>query len=517
MSPPIGERFCHALPCSDDAMDLQGNQPELEPSLSDATNSASLESFAFLSEGRSSEDSPDSTSSSVTSTASTASSGSSTNDESPSRMERWQARKLARKQRRRATEKNYGVLARSARMACQPCDDSDVRSSAEELPFVFFELLGAGSFAKVYRGAWVPNASGCPSEMNSGQSIAIKCMRPQRSRSDLDYTRRPKWLDREIRLSPALDHPKLVRVFKAFTETQTTMIVMEYCAGGSLYELIHGQSGDQPKPRLDRLTWIQRLKIATDIAEGMEYIHDAGMMHRDLKTPNILLQSSIASLEDVPVAKIGDFGLMRPVSNDKVDNDPGYFDDFEHGLSRQVGSWFYMAPEVYDDQGAEYNEKVDVYSFAMILYELTSDEIPFGYLKYSGRMRLGILVSMGERPQVKSDFQERIPQVFCDLMERCWRGEAEERPSFRSILEDLVNMSTTEPACAAERAPSRLDTPEAKPDQGAAESQCEELHIRSLSCTQDLQKPTRGVTASTVLRILETCMPCIGLSHHSHC
>ncbi|OQR82129.1 kinase [Thraustotheca clavata] len=154
----------------------------------------------------------------------------------------------------------------------------------------------------------------------------------------------------EIKMLKSLRHPKLVE-FMGFSldPTNKICIVTEFLGGGSLFELLH-------KPA-QSLTWRDNLlQYAIDICEGMAYMHaqTPQILHRDLKSPNILIT------ENGTTAKIADFGFARMYA--------------EVMSTRGTPRW--MAPEVLSGN-SEYTEKVDVFSFGIVLWEMCTRAIPY--------------------------------------------------------------------------------------------------------------------------------------------
>lgn len=364
------------------------------------------------------------------------------------RMQRWQERKIARQQKRKNSGSlQYGMLARAVVISNNA--DTDIVNISQEkgLPVFCTELLGSGSFARVYKGTWTftgGEADQTLDEIPSSGVVAVKCIRRRRTNPSDSQPGHPAWLEREAQTSLAQKHPNLVRMYRASIEKPPYLFVMEFCAGGTLHELIHGSNvSDDSRPRLSRLTWKQRLKVARDIAAGMEHMHSSSIMHRDLKSQNVLLAQRVGSPEDVPVAKVGDFGLAR------------YVEDGGGELSVQVGSWQYMAPEVFEGSSLMYDRKIDVYSYAMILFELITDEMPFSELKSKDRLKLGLLVVDGQRPKATLVLQGALPRFLEQLMISCWSGDPEQRPSFRDIVRKLCEEASRRgdaAPCAAGRA-----------------------------------------------------------------
>ncbi|KYQ93736.1 leucine-rich repeat-containing protein (LRR) [Tieghemostelium lacteum] len=215
---------------------------------------------------------------------------------------------------------------------------------------------------------------------------------------------------REVWLMSSLSHPNIVPM-KGFC-FQPYSIVMEYMDLGNLstYLLAKKQEGTT-------LSWPVILKIASDVASGMSYLHNSTppLVHRDLKSPNILL----STIPDEPyiTAKVSDFGLSRSVVQGFV--------------SKVVDNPTWLAPEVL--KAHEYNEKGDVYSFGMILWELYHMEIPFDEYDFKFMSTLEDNIVAGLRPTIRDNCNAQ----FADLITRCWNSDPFLRPSFDHILKHL--------------------------------------------------------------------------------
>ncbi len=180
------------------------------------------------------------------------------------------------------------------------------------------QKLGGGSFGTVFKGEW------------RGTDIAIKVIK-----NDVDTQE----FEIEMDIISRLHHPNILQFLGACTIIHPHMIIMEY------------MSNDTLDSANTFLTHPQKIGIVKDIAKGLAYLHNRKpecIIHRDLKPNNILLTTSFK-------AKIGDFGI----SCLRTSNDEAY------NMTSETGTYRYMAPEVLMHK--EYNAKVDIWSFGMIL------------------------------------------------------------------------------------------------------------------------------------------------------
>jgi len=258
------------------------------------------------------------------------------------------------------------------------------------------ELLGTGSTAEVYRAAW------------HGTDVAVKRLR---SAGQLSTEFR-----REIAVLLRLRHPNLVLFMGACTKAPQALIISEFCSGGTVFALLH-QRRDLSLP------WPQRLTVAIDVAKGMNFLHRRQVVHRDLKSLNLLLASGIQSDDDVPAVKVSDFGLSRAFKPEQT----------KACMTSGAGTYHWMAPEVLSGQG--YDEKVDVYSYGICLFELITRRIP-----YDGSglepVSIAVAVSKGRRPDTGCIPQD-CPADLRFTMECCWAQRPSGRPGFDTILETL--------------------------------------------------------------------------------
>jgi serine/threonine protein kinase len=358
-------------------------------------------------------------------------------------MQKWLERKQLKQRRRSDGNITYGDFARAAMQSSHGVDM--VADVMKEKGFLIenLEPLGGGTFARVYKGTW--HRTGGLEPQVPPMVVAVKVIRARQSSSS-DPGKAPEWLARELHASSNHIHPNLLHVLESSIETKPYLMLFEYCSGGSLHEILHGtrrflsRDSDSEKAksptrneqhqRGTTITWQQRTKIALDVATGMAHLHAKGVIHRDLKPPNILLLSPIESSLEEPLAKVADFGIARVLRKSEEFEEVGK-------LTRNVGSWQYMAPEVFacsSTQFDSYDDKVDVYSYSIVLYELMSERYPFESMGFGDR--LGLFVGTGGRPS-EDDLPSDAPALLCDLMRRSWAGDPSSRPPFHRIASEI--------------------------------------------------------------------------------
>ncbi|KAH7557856.1 hypothetical protein JRO89_XS11G0229600 [Xanthoceras sorbifolium] len=263
--------------------------------------------------------------------------------------------------------------------------------------------LGSGTFGTVYHGKW------------RGTDVAIKRIKKscftgrssEQERLTVEF-----WKEAEI-LSK-LHHPNVVAFYGVVQDGPggTLATVAEYMVDGSLRHVL---------VRKDRyLDRRKRLIIAMDAAFGMEYLHSKNIVHFDLKCDNLLVNLKDPSR---PICKVGDFGLSKIKRNTLVS-----------GGVRGTLPW--MAPELLSGSSSKVSEKVDVFSFGIVLWEILTGEEPYANMHYGAI--IGGIVNNSLRPTIPS---------FCDaewtrLMEECWAPNPAVRPSFTEIARRLRVMST---------------------------------------------------------------------------
>jgi serine/threonine protein kinase len=193
--------------------------------------------------------------------------------------------------------------------------------------------------------------------------------------------------------------------FLGFSATSPYVIVTEYITGGSLYESL------QKKPGSPRLTADEKLVAALGIARGMMALHRENIIHRDLKSLNVLLDG-----DHLP--KVCDFGIAR------------FMGDSNPTVTKNVGTPHWMAPEMF--VGDNYTLKVDVYAFAIVLWEMLTEKIPF-----NGKDAFQVAIAVATNG-VRPELTPKTPDPMRRFLALCWHQSPEKRPAFPQIVLKLA-------------------------------------------------------------------------------
>lgn len=290
--------------------------------------------------------------------------------------------------------------------------------------------LGTGTYGIVYKATW------------RGRGVAVKVLKlPERGQATSSTAEEmlkqnvQKVMDEfvtEVEICCDLNHPNLARLLGYADHPQLMMVqeLLKSSVDKALYV-------DMWTPTVEQV-----LKSALDVARGMNYLHTAFKMqssnhtqpiiHRDLKTPNLLLATDPLRTGEPVVIKITDFGLSR---------DKGMGSTFNQTIAMTgCGSVLWMAPEIL--LGSRYNEKVDVYSYAMVLVELVSRQLPWSGVEWCHPASVPTRVTKNERPfqQIKALRGTAVQSGLKDLICKCWHPRPEARPAFSEVKAALKRL-----------------------------------------------------------------------------
>lgn len=279
------------------------------------------------------------------------------------------------------------------------------------------DKIGEG-IAVVYRGKW------------RGADVAVKMKSLMLDNSeDLHEFQHAcnVEIQAEAEVMKGLCHPNIVLFMEAGFYRGSICIISEYCARGSLRDVLK-------RANVKQLSWPTKLRLALGICHGIQYLHNANppMIHRDLKSPNVLVDDSWH-------AKIADFGTLRfseIVSSAQIHNSMGSKRSME--MTGLVGTTRWMAPEVMRGEKI-YTSKVDIYSLALILWELIEGKLPFESTRWNHEIEDYVL--RGLRPVIRHD---QCPSRWKLLIMTCWQADPRERPTIQQVISSLQRIAREE-------------------------------------------------------------------------
>lgn len=273
-------------------------------------------------------------------------------------------------------------------------NNSGGNGNLEEFAWVKGELIGRGSYGSVYLALNVTNG-----EMLAVKQVTVQA--PAQSSEAIEA------LIKEVETMKDLDHLNIVQYLGFEQKQQTYSLFLEYVAGGSISSCLKSYG------KFDE----QLVKFITrQVLEGLKYLHQNGILHRDLKADNLLLELD-------GTCKISDFGISKK-SHDIYSNNAE--------LSMQ-GTIFWMAPEVIhsmvEDQKQGYSAKVDIWSLGCVVLEMFAGQRP-----WSNEAVISAIYKIG-KTKLAPPIPEDISAEAKDFLDKCFTINSEERPTASKLLE----------------------------------------------------------------------------------
>ncbi|EMD36773.1 hypothetical protein CERSUDRAFT_51530 [Gelatoporia subvermispora B] len=264
-----------------------------------------------------------------------------------------------------------------------------------------------GGFGKVYRG-----------ELH-GRAVAIKVANSDVMHMKSSFNDITGLFSGEAVIWRYLEHPNILPFYGVDTELFPMSCVSKWMAGGTIDVYL---CNNQAENRIRLASY-----VAIGVARGLEYLHLHNIRHGDLKSRNIMV-------DETGEAYIGDFGAAQfayPADTNSLST-----------ASLSVGTAPWMPPEVFKawlEEGQTYRQttKVDIYSFAMVVWELFTGWIPFRHLVSSDMVSTLVMKGMRLKPRPPATIPLGLSDTIWELMQKCWSQDPEARPTAASIVVSL--------------------------------------------------------------------------------
>ncbi len=281
---------------------------------------------------------------------------------------------------------------------------------------------------------------------------AIKILPKHIDLKDPEYSQR---FFREARLAARLRHPNMVQVHECGAEEGYYYLIMDYVEGPTCRQLVE-ENGNLP--------WEQAVKITAQIAEGLKYAAEQGIIHRDVTPGNIIMDSD-------GTAKITDLGLAKETATDAT------------GLTRSgasLGTPYYMSPEQINS-ARDVDFRTDIYSLGATLYHMVCGTVP-----YTGTTFEVMTKQVRQPLPSPKEHAPDLPDALCDIIRKMMAKAPDDRyGSYDELVDDLSNVLTGEPVSAAGFEDHSMVHAQEVPvpaNNGAARAQ-EETHISNRPAT----------------------------------
>lgn len=319
-------------------------------------------------------------------------------------------------------KRNGGILLQQQLSSNQGNVEKTKLFKSEELEkatdhFNVNRILGQGGQGTVYKGM-----------LADGKIVAIK------KSKTLDQGKLTEFINEVVILSQ-INHRNVVKLFGCCLETEVPLLVYEFIPNGTLSHYIH----DEEIP----LPWDIRLRIATEIAGALSYLHSSAALpiyHRDIKSTNILLDEKYR-------AKVADFGTSRSISIDQT-----------HLTTLVRGTFGYLDPEYF--QSSQFTDKSDVYSFGVVLVELLTRQKPISITRSNeGRSLATYFLECVEEnrlfdivdARVGREDENQTVMALANLAQRCLNLSGRRRPTMKEVATELERIQKSAKASSGQQ------------------------------------------------------------------
>jgi serine/threonine protein kinase len=280
--------------------------------------------------------------------------------------------------------------------------------------YLIESLIGVGGMANVYKGR----------DVRTGNQIAVKVLKEE----FLDNEELVRRFKNESKAISILNHPNIVKVYDVSVTDQLQYIVMEYIDGITLKEYLKQRNG--------ALTWKEVVHFATQVLSALDHAHSKGIVHRDVKPQNIMLQADGS-------IKMMDFGIAR----------------FSRAQSQTVsdkaiGSVHYISPE--QAKGDHTDARTDIYSVGVMMYEMLSGKLPFDG---TGAVSIAIM-QISEKPKPLAEVALNIPVGLRQITEKAMEKDPADRYQSAQEMLDAIAAFRRNPSISFEYEYNTQDNPD---------------------------------------------------------
>lgn len=280
--------------------------------------------------------------------------------------------------------------------------------------YLIESLIGVGGMANVYKGR----------DVRTGNQIAVKVLKEE----FLDNEELVRRFKNESKAISILNHPNIVKVYDVSVTDQLQYIVMEYIDGITLKEYLKQRNG--------ALTWKEVVHFATQVLSALDHAHSKGIVHRDVKPQNIMLQADGS-------IKMMDFGIAR----------------FSRAQSQTVsdkaiGSVHYISPE--QAKGDHTDARTDIYSVGVMMYEMLSGKLPFDG---TGAVSIAIM-QISEKPKPLAEVAPNIPVGLRQITEKAMEKDPADRYQSAQEMLDAIAAFRRNPSISFEYEYNTQDNPD---------------------------------------------------------
>lgn len=280
--------------------------------------------------------------------------------------------------------------------------------------YLIESLIGVGGMANVYKGR----------DVRTGNQIAVKVLKEE----FLDNEELVRRFKNESKAISILNHPNIVKVYDVSVTDQLQYIVMEYIDGITLKEYLKQRNG--------ALTWKEVVHFATQVLSALDHAHSKGIVHRDVKPQNIMMQADGS-------IKMMDFGIAR----------------FSRAQSQTVsdkaiGSVHYISPE--QAKGDHTDARTDIYSVGVMMYEMLSGKLPFDG---TGAVSIAIM-QISEKPKPLAEVAPNIPVGLRQITEKAMEKDPADRYQSAQEMLDAIAAFRRDPSISFEYEYNTQDNPD---------------------------------------------------------